>query len=285
MNQPQRLLNGAGDLDEIGEIEVALLRSAQHDAPSDQAVRRTLMALGVGGAAVATSVAASSAVAAAKAGASLPPVAGSAGGAGVSLLVKWVGIASVGALFAWGASSQLNPEPAPIVAQVGVAVAAPAPDVEPEVTGAPQAAQPHADQPLTDQPLTDEEPPHPQDAVHSEAEPLAAAPAAPKAAVRAAPKAASKPASKGDLVGELAALEKARKAMADNPKAALKAIDDYQKQHKSGVMAQEAEVMRIESLAAAGKKARARAAAHAFLAKHPSSTAAQRVRSILASLN
>ena len=49
-------------------------------------------------------------------------------------------------------------------------------------------------------------------------------------------------------------------------------------------MAEDAQVMRIETLAAAGRVDEARAAGAAFLARHPSSPAAKRVRSVLASI-
>ena len=65
--------------------------------------------------------------------------------------------------------------------------------------------------------------------------------------------------------------------------AALEAIEDYQSKFGDGMLAQEAKVMRIESLQRAGKHEQARAAAQQFLAQHPSSPLAPRARKVLSS--
>ena len=57
---------------------------------------------------------------------------------------------------------------------------------------------------------------------------------------------------------KVAALDKARKAMDEDPDAALAALEDYDKGFKGGVLSQEAEVLKIEALARAdGNQTRA----------------------------
>jgi hypothetical protein len=91
-------------------------------------------------------------------------------------------------------------------------------------------------------------------------------------------------ASPDELAAEVAALDGARNSLADDPDAALAALEAYNsKFKKGGALSQEAEVLRIEAMMRAGEQEKARALASAFLAKHPSSPLAQRVRSLVAS--
>jgi outer membrane protein assembly factor BamD (BamD/ComL family) len=87
-----------------------------------------------------------------------------------------------------------------------------------------------------------------------------------------------------DLVAEVEALDEARRALSSDPEAALAAIDAYHSRFEGGALGHEATVLRIEALVRAGQSERARAAGAAFLARHPSSPLAQRVRNLLASL-
>lgn len=261
MTEPQRLLDGAGD-----DVQRALLSSARNDGPSAQAMRRCLVALSLGGAAAATAATASAAT---LAKASVPPAASAASAAtgattaGISVLVKWVGIAGIGALATWGAVSQVGGD-APMVLTSTVV---PAPIEVPAATPPEPAGQ---------LPVAEEEAP-----IEEAAEVAAPVQAKPTRNIPTPGSPAQKP---PDLAAEVAALDKARKQMEEDPDAALDALSQYGDDFKGGALVQEAEVLRIESLARAGKKKEARAAAASFLARHSTSPAAGRVRALLARL-
>jgi len=270
MTEPQRIIDGAGD-----DIEAVLLRSAGADAPTDQGMKRTLVALGLG-AATATVTTAASAAATAKAGASLPPAASVATSTGIPVLVKWLGIAVIGGLAGWGVveqTRQTNPpgsvESALAPSELDISMPADAPE---PVVAAPAAAAP------------DEAAEAVEPAPAAEPQRSAARVVAPVRPTGAETAGTAPRDSASALTDEIAALDKARKQMAGDPQAALSAIDAYKSNFRDGVLAQEAEVLRIESMVAAGKSAAAKAAAAAFLARHPSSPAAQRVRSLVAKL-
>jgi hypothetical protein len=107
---------------------------------------------------------------------------------------------------------------------------------------------------------------------------------------KAAPKAAStgpaaEPAAPSgpSLAEEVEALKKAREALAaGRAKRALAALNVYDQRFRGGRLALEAEVLRIEALARSGQAEAASARAASFLAAHPSSPYAHRVRSIVA---
>jgi outer membrane protein assembly factor BamD (BamD/ComL family) len=87
------------------------------------------------------------------------------------------------------------------------------------------------------------------------------------------------------LAYEIAALDTARSALrARQPARALAAVDDYARRFPRGVLAQEATVVRIEALTALGNRAEAERLGRSFLALHPGSPLAQRVRSVLDSV-
>jgi hypothetical protein len=80
---------------------------------------------------------------------------------------------------------------------------------------------------------------------------------------------------------ELALLSAARSGLEtkDIP-ASLRAVERYQTRFRSGLFAEEMEVIRIDALAASGERARAHVLAEQFLAANPRSTYAARVRSL-----
>lgn len=85
------------------------------------------------------------------------------------------------------------------------------------------------------------------------------------------------------LAEEIQAFERARRAFASgNVAVASQELDAYQRQFAHGTLSLEAEVLRIETLAAKGDLATARERATGFLAANPSAPAARRVRSVLA---
>jgi len=255
MTDPQRLLDGAGD-----EIEVALLRSAKPDGPSRRSMRRTLAALGIAGAATAAGFATASTAPSAAGGAVI-----AAGKNTGLLLVKWLGVAALGGLALWGAIDQLGADE-PALVQRAVAQEART------MSGA--ASQALADRRLVSAPKFDR--------VTATTAPEQHQSEAQSSRLSARE---SGNVSGGDLNAEVAALDAARKRLDKDPQAALAAMEAYDdKFKKDGVLGQEADVMRIDALARAGQSDRARALGNAFLARHPSSPLAQRVRSILAQL-
>jgi TolA-binding protein len=90
----------------------------------------------------------------------------------------------------------------------------------------------------------------------------------------------------GSLPAEIAALDRARKALeGGDPAQALGLVDAYEAQYPNGTFSEEAEVLRVEALAKRGDRARATAAGQRFLAAHPTSPHAARIRAILAPSN
>ena len=288
MTDPQRLLTG-GD-----ELESALLTSAKSDGPSKQAMKTTLVALGLGaglaaGAGTASASTATSMTATGSgAAASMAPATSAttvAGKAGLGVVAKWVGIAAIGGLALWGASQLVATEetpPADPVASVPAVAPAAAEDAAEDATE--QAAAAESDEQGEEEAAAGDDN---ADDAKSEAgsavdEKAEASPAPQSGSVpkpKTQPKAKAPDASQ--LGDEVAALDSARKAMADDPDKALEAIEKYQDRFEGGVLGQEAEVLRIEALAKAGKLDQAKALGQAFLAKHPSSPLAKRVRSVL----
>jgi hypothetical protein len=84
------------------------------------------------------------------------------------------------------------------------------------------------------------------------------------------------------LSDEVAALERARRALGDEDGAtALKALSEYDRQFKQRTLGPEAEALRIEALLKSGNRAAGKAAAKRFLVRYPKSPLAKRVQSLL----
>ncbi len=98
-----------------------------------------------------------------------------------------------------------------------------------------------------------------------------------------APVAKVKGASSTDtLAAEIAAIDAARNALrSGDAKGALTLLDAYGRDFPKGSFGLEAQVLRIEALAAAGQREKARVLAERFLATHPNSVLAPRVRAVL----
>ena len=257
MSEPRRLLS---DPDGATPFERGLLESYSAEQPSAAARTR---ALGI--ASVAAGTVATIGVAAG-AGAAAPKAAGLAGLA----VFKWV---VIGVAVAGAATTVVvvRPDPEPVVvvttstkaSTVAPAKATAAVAPTPQVTAAAEAmVEPPAISPAD-----------------LRAAPSAPAPVAPRATPVAAAPAA--PAS-GSLPAEIAALDRARKALeGGDPAQALTLVDAYQSQYPNGTFSEEAEVLRIEALAKRGDRARATSAGQRFLAAHPTSPHAARIRAIL----
>ncbi|MBX3262088.1 MAG: hypothetical protein KF782_20555 [Labilithrix sp.] len=115
--------------------------------------------------------------------------------------------------------------------------------------------------------------------------PAATAPSreAPAAKARPDTGASAKPAA-DSFREELALVERARGELSrGDASACLRTIDAYGAYvgPRGGVFTQEVEVMRVEALARSGDREEARAHGRRFLADHPASPYAERVRSVL----
>lgn len=89
---------------------------------------------------------------------------------------------------------------------------------------------------------------------------------------------AARPPSGSDLAAEVATLAEARAALARGDGAStLQAVARYHARFPRGHLQLEATVLRLEGLAASGRRAEARAGARAFIAAHPRSLLASRL--------
>lgn len=242
MSAPKRLLDGAGD-----ELELALLRSAKADVPSRESRHKTLAAMGIGtgvAAATAKATAAGSSAAATKLGA--------------LSLIKWVGIGVLGGAVTIGVVQSTSPSrPASPTFVAAPATQSPLP--RPRTVVTPPLAEPTVESAASAPPTT------------------LVAPMAPAGSPSAA---ASM--TEPSLADEVAALDRARGALASgDPRGAQAQLDAYQQRFPRGVMGPEATVLRIEALTAAGDRAGARSMAEQFLATHPNSPHASRLRSLV----
>ncbi|WP_437680317.1 tetratricopeptide repeat protein [Sorangium sp. So ce131] len=129
-----------------------------------------------------------------------------------------------------------------------------------DVVGSPEPAAPPAAAPPPEEPARAPEP--------SRQPPRNTRPAAP--AETAAPE--------GDVGREAKLLEQARAALAQDPAAALAAVNQHRTEFPRGQLVAEREFLAIQVLARLGRADEARTRAEAFLARFPSSPHAERVR-------
>jgi len=249
MSDPMRLMR-----DGATEFERELLRSWQREQPSFSARRR---ALAIAGSSVAATVAAS---AAARAGGSMAPKLALG-----TVVAKWLIVgASVGfatsavTIHYVDAQSSTNPKPS--------AIAAPANPHRTEPASATETALPHRE-------------PQTLPAV-----PATAEGAKPRSTPK--PKAAElppepEPVARGALGPETALLDRAREALkSGSPSRALELVGEYRQTFSNGVLAQEAEVLRIDALDRQGNRAEAKRRAERFVTHNPTSAHAERLRRI-----
>jgi hypothetical protein len=244
MSDPPRLLDGGAS-----ELERSLLKSWESERPSPEGRERALAIAAMG----------TIALTAAAKGASLAPKAA----LGASSFGKWLllgaFVAAAGGTAAYVHHRMARSSDA--VASKTAAVVPAAPLVpSPQVAAAPVA------------------PSQPAPSVAQSA-PAISEPA-PRAAAAHSPSAGPRPAS--TLGDQVTALDRARRALADgDSRGALHALDDYEARYPHGVLAEEAEVVRVEALVAAGDHEGAARVGARFLASHPNSPHASRVRALL----
>jgi len=105
--------------------------------------------------------------------------------------------------------------------------------------------------------------------------------ASPTRIARPSPASSAPAASVPSLADELAEIERAKAAVrAHDADAALAILRGYAQHFPHGVLAEEAEVVRVDALAMTRDRAATAAAADAFLLRHPESAYAQHVRSV-----
>ena len=201
-------------------------------------------------------------------------------GAAKWLAGKWIMLAIVGTLTAGAAWQLARVGPASDGPSVGTTAAA-----APRASVAAQGVVPSSR--LAE---TSEMPPSPAAPLALSAVPMPTpAPTTPTPTERARAKAATAAPMREDgprpaassIDAELALLERAKESLdRRRPAAALATVAEYEQRHPHGVLAIEAQVIRIEALAQAGRMQEASSAAHAFLAAHPNTVQAARVRSL-----
>lgn len=273
------------EIDRRARLRSALVKAGREERASDS-LRATLLAVAaataatapgaVAAAASSSTVAVSSAAGAASAVSNVTPGASSTAAVAASAkgTVAWkilavllaIGAAGTGAAFY--ATNEETPEAAVPATAVTTATPVGAP---PRATTPPPAEI--ASVSVDDLPTVKESP-------SSRVAPRAPSiePAAP-AATPAAPAATPSPAAR--LTDETKTLGAIRASLHKNDtREALRLLDSYETEFPRGVLAEEAEVLRIETLVRAGDKEEAARRASRFLAERPSSPHAARVRTM-----
>jgi hypothetical protein len=256
MSDPIRLLSS-----ETSDFEKELLRSWNTEQPSDAARDRALAIVGAG-------AVGGAAAAAAKAGGSVAP---KAGVAGATALAKWLAVGAIGVVTASAAVAYVR--------HVGrdshSVTAGAAHDVASERS------------PAVSVPVNGSAPAETAPRASEHAATTAATPAESPARTAPPPRRGAgteKLAHPGDpaLGEQVSALDRARRALSDgDPAAALRELDEDEARFPRGALAEEAEVLRVESLLAAGDRAAAARTGARFLAAHPASPHSARVRTLL----
>ncbi|MBN9161352.1 MAG: hypothetical protein BGO98_14950 [Myxococcales bacterium 68-20] len=223
--------------------------------------------------------------AAAASSAAQPPANGGAVTA-AKMTASWKMLGAVVALGALAATSIVvrtvteTPPPPEPVATAPQSVSAGPPVIEPTTPPEPEPAPIAKVEALPS-------PPRPTPSAKAEAvrAPVvaAAAPAAPSA--REEPPSTSPPLNATRLGDEMKRVEAIRSAAsAGRPGEALRLLEEYRTEFPSGVLSEETEVLRVESLARLGRTRAAAQLARRFLAERPRSPYASRIQATLATL-
>ena len=230
-----------------------LLSAGRDEWPSDEALARTLTAVGAGAAVVAVT-------GAAVAGAGVS--AGTAAKGSIALVsfgsvMKWLGVGALSGVVVAGVAHGVTPEPSPrAVVERHVPAAAPA-------ARAPEPARAREPKAELAPPPADEAP-----------KPLVS---------RAAPRESEDPAlSNAPLAAEVALVDRARAALASgSPARALEDLRGYETAFREPRLEPEVLYLRMEAQLAAGNEARARNEAAESLRRFPRSPHAARARQVL----
>jgi hypothetical protein len=264
MTPPRRLVEDGT------AFERAVLTSARLDVVGEDGLKRTLVALGAGAAAISTTTSTASAGLAAGGGAAT--AAGGAtvlfGGIGVGAAMKWLGVAVAvmcagtavtAASMSGRGSARLDRRTAPAAAALSMAAAPPTCAVM-NATGGP--------------PPEHGSPPEPTTTGDTAAVVEAVTPVASGGSMHPAPLAASSVAARtaSSLDMEVAALDRVRSALAERDATrAIEELDAYDRAFPSPVLRDEATVLRVDALVEQGNRAGAEALARRFLLANPRS--------------
>ncbi|MBI3184904.1 MAG: hypothetical protein HYZ28_22420 [Myxococcales bacterium] len=263
MSEPTRLLDSGSDL------ERSLLRSALSDAPSEASRQAAAAALGIGAP-----------------GPGTPSPSGAAvTKAGISAFAKWAVVAALGGVMAGGAFhfALLRADPAPEATAPAVHPSAPsrveqsAPVTAPPITRTqPPSAIPAPEVRAPRAPPS--QPPRPPEPERRHQAPLEQ-PIAGEAPAAGAPAAAP---DTSTLAEEIALLDSVRVALArKDAEAASASLAEYAARFPSGVLAPEAEALKIEVELEGGRRVAAERLAEEFFRRHPRSPLAARLRALL----
>jgi hypothetical protein len=235
-------------------LGLTLLSAGRDEWPSDEALARTLTAVGAGAA-----VLAATGAAVAGAGVSAGTAAkGSAVLVSFGSVMKWLGVGALSGVVVAGVAHGVTPEPSPravverhvpVAAQPAARAAEPAGAREPKA----ELAPPSADE-------------------------------APKPVVsRAAPRESDDPAlSNAPLAAEVALVDRARAALASgSPARALENLRDYEMAFREPRLSPEVLYLRMEAHLAAGNEAPARDVAAESVRRFPRGPHAARARQVL----
>ncbi len=286
-----RLLDAGGD-----ELALSLLRSADSDAPPEQALGRAAAALGVGAAFTAVTLGTGSSGAAAHGvvsalapkAASLAASGGASGAwpATLALVAKPLALGMVGgALALGGISYATSPRAvsAPSIAPASTALvtspslrphsiargALPRDAIEtPDVISTPAEVAKAANAPSSRSHLVTTPASAPKVEAREQASTISNRPST--ASFGASEPTPPLKEADRSLARELALLDQARKSLyAGNPGAALRTLDQYVAERKTGALDTEASVLRINVLEKLGNHAAASRLAQRFLKEHP----------------
>jgi hypothetical protein len=231
----------------------SLLASVEADRADSGACDRALGALGLGAAGVAASTAAKAAGlggTGAK-GAGAVSIAPAATKGGALLLVKWIGIGVIGGAVAIGSAQYARH----VVASSSRPLRASAP-----VHSDPRAASPW---PIPSPP--------------ERLDPLSTTP--PQSQRLAVPPVSPHLPAVDSISSQLESLSAIRAVGFAAPQRVLVLLDDFERRFPSSPLREEVAVLRIDALVDAGRRAEGATLASEFLAAHPASAYAQRVRS------
>ena len=286
MSEPRRILDGPS----ATPFERNLLESWSSEQPSP-AARARARALAIAGAAATTLAAATAVTAVASTtGTAAGTAAPSAAGVGLAVIAKWgillalaVGSAVGGVLVLGGARTADAPPPVTSSSPLANAAAGAQPSAASPAIGS-STSPPYADEPKAVSPadLPPASPTITATAITGAGGATAAAGATATSATSTATAAATGAGATASFAEEIASFDRARAALdAGDFDRALALVDGYEKRFPGGTFVQEAEVLRIQALARKGDSAGARRVGQRFLAAHPTSPHAARIRAIL----
>jgi formylglycine-generating enzyme required for sulfatase activity len=263
-------------------FEREVLASARIDAGSDEGFQRTVLAMGLGAAALsATTPTAGAGIAAAGGAGAAAGGTTTFLGAGVGVVVKWVGLAVViaGSATAASVSWVAHETRAPTIAATAPRALEPAASTESGHGNAIATQQPEGIVEPASLPEPSAPPPRPT--AH---EAITPGRAEVPQAVRMNPTTPERPplSVPTSLDLEVSALDRVRAALSNHdPSGALRELDAYDRRFPSSLLADEAAVLRVDALIEQGDSAAAVELAEHFLAEHPSSPHAPHLRRLV----